>query len=98
MDTKQINKRFDELEMLLLCLKTIFSFSEGAKYLNLSESYLYKLTSTGKIKHSKPNGKKIYFSKQNLDNFLMQNQRATTGEIDRQAATYVTTGQKGGQK
>ena len=34
---------------------------EAAKFLDLSPSHLYKLTSERKIPHFKPNGKKIYF-------------------------------------
>lgn len=48
----------------------IMSFIECSQYLNLSKSYLYKLTMTGKIPHYKPNGKKLYFSKKEVDQWI----------------------------
>ena len=42
------------------------TIQETAKFLNLSQSHLYKLTSERKIPHFKPSGKKIYFDKSEL--------------------------------
>jgi excisionase family DNA binding protein len=50
-----------------------FTFREACKYLDLSPSFLYKLTSSGKIAFSKPGGKKLYFTKANLDEYLLGN-------------------------
>lgn len=46
------------------------SFEEAADYLDLSKSWLYKLTARDAIPHYKPFGKKIYFLKTELDNFI----------------------------
>ena len=51
-----------------------FTFQEASEYLRISKSYLYKLTSTKQILHYKPNGKLIYFIKDDLDDWIMQNQ------------------------
>jgi len=45
----------------------------AAIYLELSESYLYKLTSTKQIPHYKPTGKKIYFIASELNEWLLRN-------------------------
>lgn len=47
---------------------------EASKYLGVSKSTLYKLTSTRKITFTKPNGGKIYFNKSNLDEWLQLNE------------------------
>ncbi len=90
----EIFERFDErlrnIESLLLSQKSVLNFDEVAVYTGLSKSYLYKLTSTGGIPCFKPQGKHIYFSKQEIDDWLLQNRKATNDEIEDQAATFVT--------
>ena len=45
---------------------------EAACYLDVSQSYLYKLTSRRLIPHFKPAGKRIYFLKTDLRDYLLQ--------------------------
>ena len=49
------------------------STTEACQYMGIAESYLYKLTSAKKIPHYKPNGRMIYFNKQELDQWLLSN-------------------------
>ncbi len=46
------------------------SFKEACNYLGYAPSYLYKLTSSGKIPHYKPSGKILFFSKVELDEWI----------------------------
>ena len=62
--------------------KDILSFKEATKYLDLSESSLYKLTSELKISFSKPNGGKLYFEKADLDNWMIQNKSKSVVEVE----------------
>ena len=87
-----INSRLINIEQALLSVKTVLTLDEVAVYTGLSKSYLYKLTSTGQIPHSKPNGKNVYFDKLTIDSWLMRNQVKTSEEIEVEAATYVTLG------
>jgi len=89
-EMQEINDRLSHIEALLLSQKNVLTFDEVAEYTKLSKSYLYKLTSSGGIPCYKPNGKHIYFNKQEIDQWLLQNRKATTKEIDNQAATFVT--------
>tara|TARA_R110000803_G_scaffold64758_1_gene125835 strand:+ start:139 stop:435 length:297 start_codon:yes stop_codon:yes gene_type:complete len=91
---KSIDDRLRSIETLLQSQKTVLNFEEVAAYTGLSKSYLYKLTSSGGIPCFKPQGKHIYFNKQEIDSWLMQNRKATTRELDSKAATFVTL-QKG---
>lgn len=52
----------------------LLNFVEAAKYLSLSQSHLYKLTSTKRITHYKPGGKIIYFMKSELDDWVYSKQ------------------------
>ena len=84
--------RLDKIEKLLaaqaLVLKDVFNFDEGCEYLDLSPSHMYKMTSTGAIPHYKPNGKKIYFKRLELDQWLLRNRATTTEEIEAKAASF----------
>ena len=54
--------------------KTILSFKEAISFMDVSKSFLYKLTSKGKINFFKPNNGKIYFKKEDLENWMLQNE------------------------
>jgi excisionase family DNA binding protein len=71
-----------------------FTFAEACKYLNCSKSYLYKLTHTKNIPHYKPNGKKVYFTKAELDIWLSRNPIKTQSQIEQEANDYVTLGKR----
>ena len=65
---------------------------EAAKFLDLSQSHLYKLTSERKIPHFKPNGKKIYFDESELVQWLKRNPARTQEETEEKAASYIVSG------
>ena len=65
---------------------------EAAKFLDLSPSHLYKLTSERKIPHFKPNGKKIYFDEYELVQWLKRKPTRTLEETEEKAASYIVSG------
>ena len=83
-----IDERLKNIETALLSQKTVFNFDELAAYTGLSKSHLYKLTSTGGIPCYKPSGKHIYFNKPEIDQWLLQNRKATTNELEAKANAY----------
>ena len=87
---KSIDERLRNIETLLSSQKTVLNFDEVVAYTGLSKSYLYKLTCSGGIPCYKPQGKHIYFNKPEIDQWLLQNRKVTTREIESQAATFVT--------
>ena len=91
---ESIDGRLRNIETLLLSQKVVLNFDDVAAYTGLSKSYLYKLSCSGGIPCYKPQGKHIYFNKLEIDQWLLQNRKATTSELDSQAATFVTL-QKG---
>ena len=64
-------------------------FQEASEYLNISKSYLYKLTHSRQIPHYKPNGKKLYFKRSDLEAWLLRNRVKTADEIEQEAIDYV---------
>ncbi|WP_298392388.1 excisionase family DNA-binding protein [Hydrotalea sp.] len=70
--------------------KVILTIDDLAAYTGWSKSYIYKKTSDGTLKFSKPLGKTIFFSKEWVDKFLLSASNQTASEIDSNAANYVT--------
>ncbi|MDA9344169.1 helix-turn-helix domain-containing protein [Algibacter sp.] len=85
MDNLLILERLDRLEKLLIGHKEVLTFDEACDYTGISRSYLYKLTSSGKIPHSKPNGKMLFFEKKKLVDWLLQNNRKSKQELEAEA-------------
>ena len=67
--------------------KRFLNIDEAAELLGFKKSYVYKLTSGGVIPHSKPNGKRIYFDRLVLEQWMMRNQTST--DINSLADTYL---------
>lgn len=86
---KSIEMRVVELENLVLHSKNVLSFEEASRFLNLSKSYLYKLTSGNLIPHYKPQGKMLYFEKTELEAWLRQNPVRTQVQTEAEAQKYV---------
>lgn len=67
----ELLRRISNIERLLEARKTKpLNLVEAAKYLSISQSHLYKLTSQRKIICHKPNGKYLYFFKEELDEWI----------------------------
>ena len=91
--SKQIEEltiKIESIEKLLLTQKNVLNFSEVKLYTNLSESYLYELTSSGGIPCYKPNGKQLYFKKQEIEDWLLSNRKATNIELDELASSHIS--------
>ncbi len=89
----ELLKEIQEVKRLLLeqnlLKKDVLCFSEACKYLDISESHLYKLTSRKQIPHFCPQGKKLYFKRTELDDWLQRNRQSSADEIDALATEYI---------
>ena len=88
-ELKDLVIRLNNIEELLLTQKTVLKLDEVILFTGLSKSYLYKLTSTGGIPCYKPQGKHIYFKKTEVEDWLLQNRKTTTIEIDEMANNHI---------
>lgn len=75
----EIANKLDEQNLLQ---KTTLNFNEACKYLDVSPSHLYKLTSTKQIPHFCPQGKKLYFKREELDGWLQRNRQSAEDGTD----------------
>jgi len=68
----------------------ILSLNEAAKFLKLSKSFLYKMTSQKIISHYIPGGKRIYFKKSDLEDWLLKNRIPTSSEFETNTECYLS--------
>ena len=64
--------------------KEVLSFKEALALLDISASMLYKLTHKRAINFYKPNGKLIYFKKEDLTNWMLGNKQETCVDVSTQ--------------
>lgn len=69
--------------------KRVLNFDEACQYLGYKKSYVYKLTSAGVLPYSKPNGKRIYFDRILLEEWMLSNANPSLAEKMRTANSYV---------
>jgi excisionase family DNA binding protein len=88
----EIAEKLDEQNILQ---KSVLNFNEACKYIDVSPSHMYKLTSARQIPHFCPQGKKLYFKREELDTWLQRNRQSTTAELEEQAPDFINRGKKG---
>ncbi len=91
---ENINQKLDNLERLMLAQKTVLTFEEFCIYCGISKAFGYKLTSKKLVPFYKPTGKIIYFKKEEVDNWLLQNKHKANFEIEAESNDYVLKNNK----
>lgn len=85
-------QKLESIERMLMeqnmLQKEVLNFNEAAIYLEVSHSHLYKLTSTGTIPAYKPNGKKLYFNREELNKWLLSNRQASISDIEEEVSQF----------
>ena len=93
---ERMSGRLAAIESVLKKLEPVESLleritQEACMYIGVSESMLYKLTSSKEIPHYKPRGKMVYFAKEELDEWLLQNYEPTMNEAVRRVTEAAAT-------
>ena len=65
----------------IFCTKEVLTTREAAKYMDISLSYLYKLTMRHQIPHFKPMGKLCYFNRLEIEQWLQKNRASVDNEL-----------------
>ena len=86
---QQMEEAFKCLEKWLFAGKDVLTLDEASVFLDASKSQLYKLTRTFAIPHYKPNGKTIYFSKEELVEWIKKHPVKTKEVYEQDAIRYV---------
>lgn len=61
--------------------KNILTVDEVISYTGYSQKQIYKLTSTRAIPHYKPSGRKLFFKKDEIDDWITQGRVKTINEL-----------------
>lgn len=76
------------IKQQVLC-KEVLTIDEAAIYLGLSKSALYKLTCKKVIPYYVPGGKKIYFSRKELDSWVFKNKIPPESDFILESENYL---------
>ena len=88
--TKNMFDKLTSIESLLVATQPKpLTLKEAAEFLDFSRSYLYRLTSQGRIPCYKPEGKRVYFDRAELVNWLKRNRIRPQEETEETAASYI---------
>lgn len=91
---KQILHELEAIKEMVSCSKEVWTIKDVSLYTGLSLSCLYKHTMNGEIPHSKPNGKHIYFSRIEIEKWLLSNPIKEKSQIEKEAQKYVSLNPK----
>ena len=84
--------KLNELESLIInqgiLKKDVLTFDEACSYTGISKSHMYKLTSGSRIPFYKPGGKMVFFKREELNDWLLQNRNTTENELDQMAQAW----------
>ncbi|MDV7187620.1 helix-turn-helix domain-containing protein [Lutibacter sp. TH_r2] len=66
----------------------IMSLKQLCEYYDFTKSHIYKLTSNREIPFYK-NGKRLYFKKDEIDQWILENRVKTVKDIEQEANNYL---------
>lgn len=89
-NTAILNELQEIKRYTLLSAKRVLNIEEASIITGLSKSRIYSLTSANKIPFYKsPEGRALYFERDELENWLLARRFETTEEIEQKAASHV---------
>lgn len=93
-DYTMLNARLDRIERLTLVgAKEVLNLDEAVLLTGMSKGHIYRLTSSQEIPHFKK-GRKLYFKKSELEEWLLDCKVMTANETASFADTYIATHNK----
>jgi excisionase family DNA binding protein len=87
MNELKILEQLDRIEKIVRAHKTVLTFDQACDYTGISR--MYKLTARGEFPFSKPKDKLIFFSREKLDNWLLDNSHSSKDGIRQQSVDYA---------
>lgn len=96
----EIMAKLEEIKQIsLMGAKDVFNIDDVAAYTGLSKGYIYKLTHERRIPFAKGGGKMLFFKREDINAWLLQNKVSSQQELEQLAAAYVLNNpRKGGRK
>lgn len=95
MESNSILQKLNRLETLIIgTSKQIFTVDDVVNYTGFSKSYVYKLVHNNILPYSKPNNRTLFFTKTEIDDWLMKNKSKSISQIEQEAASYTNSRKK----
>lgn len=92
---QELTSKIDRLEKIaLLGAKNVLTIDDVALITGYSKGHIYRLTSGKKIPHYKPDGRTLYFKKEEIEDWMLQNRIQPDAETASKAATYIAINKK----
>ena len=85
----ELEKRVRNLEDKFDSGKEVLTLQEAAQYMGIARSSLYKMTSSQTIPFYRPNGKLIFFEKDDILSWIRRNRVFSTEEIKEEARLHM---------
>ena len=85
----ELEKRVRNLEDKFDSGKEVLTLQEAAQYMGIARSSLYKMTSNQTIPFYRPNGKLIFFEKDDILTWIRRNRVFSTEEIEEEARLHM---------
>lgn len=86
----QIKELIDEkLRTIAIGVKSILTVEELSDYLGLTPAYIRKMTYNREIPHYKPSGKKLYFNREEIDEWILSSRIPTAEELRAEARKRI---------
>lgn len=79
---ERLLQRIVRMENILYEKKSVLTLEEACRYLGISHSLMYKLTSARAIPHYKPRGKMIFFDRLELETWAKHGGQASITETE----------------
>ncbi|MCC9019805.1 helix-turn-helix transcriptional regulator [Flavobacterium lipolyticum] len=95
MESNAIIQKLNRLETLIIgTSKQIFTVDDVVNYTGFSKSYVYKLVHNNILPYSKPNNRTLFFTKTEIDEWLMKNKSKSISQIEQEAVSYTNSTKK----
>ena len=85
----ELEKRVRNLEDKFDSGKEVLTLQEAAQFMGIARSSLYKMTSNQTIPFYRPNGKLIFFEKDDILSWIRRNRVFSTEEIEEEARLHM---------
>lgn len=86
---EELMKHLQQIEKYIYVGKSLLTIEEAAKYMCVSKSFVYKLTSSRELRTYRPSGKVLYINKTDLNAWMMQNMQVTEQDLQEFARNKI---------
>ncbi|HEY1194744.1 helix-turn-helix domain-containing protein [Flavobacterium sp.] len=95
MESHELLQKLNRLESLIIgTSKQILNVDDVVNYTGFSKSYVYKLVHKNILPYSKPNNRTLFFTKKEIDEWLLQNKSKSISQIEQEAINYTNSTKK----